>query len=175
MALIVEDGTGLASADAYISLADANTYWTDRGNSTWDAAADADKEEAIRRATEYLDSTFEWVGVRVSQTQGLDWPRYDVIDKDGYGIDSDAIPNKLAQATARLAVNALSGDLLPVLDAGSVKSTRSKVGDLEKETVYQDGGAPRYQSYDFVTRMLRGLYVGKASNGGLSVVKMARG
>ncbi len=35
MSLIVEDGTGLSTAESYISVADATTYHTDRGNATW--------------------------------------------------------------------------------------------------------------------------------------------
>ncbi len=35
MALIVEDGTGLSTAESYISVADATTYHTARGNSSW--------------------------------------------------------------------------------------------------------------------------------------------
>ena len=35
MALEVEDGTGKSTAESYISVADATTYHTARGNSTW--------------------------------------------------------------------------------------------------------------------------------------------
>jgi len=35
MSIVVEDGTGLATAETYISVADATTYHTARGNSAW--------------------------------------------------------------------------------------------------------------------------------------------
>lgn len=35
MALIVEDGTGLSTAESFISVADAVTYHTNRGNTSW--------------------------------------------------------------------------------------------------------------------------------------------
>ena len=35
MSLIVEDGTGLSTAESFISVADATTFHTDRGNSAW--------------------------------------------------------------------------------------------------------------------------------------------
>jgi len=35
MALVTEDGTGLSTAESYISVADATTYHTARGNSSW--------------------------------------------------------------------------------------------------------------------------------------------
>ena len=38
MALTVEDGTGLVNADAYISVADADTYFLASANATWAAA-----------------------------------------------------------------------------------------------------------------------------------------
>ena len=37
MALIVEDGTGLANAESYVSVADATTYHTNYGNTAWTA------------------------------------------------------------------------------------------------------------------------------------------
>jgi hypothetical protein len=35
MALIVEDGTGLANAESYVSVADATTYHANIGNTAW--------------------------------------------------------------------------------------------------------------------------------------------
>ena len=35
MALIVEDGSGVAGADSYLSVADADGHHADRGNAGW--------------------------------------------------------------------------------------------------------------------------------------------
>ena len=74
MALVVEDGTGLSTAESYISVADADTYHSDRGNALW-TGTDAVKEEALRQATEYLDATYDWKGSISLTTQALNWPR----------------------------------------------------------------------------------------------------
>lgn len=54
MALIVEDGTGLADAESYLSVADADTYHADRNNEAWQDYSTAEKEAALRKATQYI-------------------------------------------------------------------------------------------------------------------------
>lgn len=81
MALIVEDGTGLAAAEAYASVAEADTYHTARGReATWtDLDADV-KERALRLATDYMQQAYRslWAGTRKTTAQALDWPRWNV-------------------------------------------------------------------------------------------------
>lgn len=55
--LIVEDGSGLANAESYVSASDAASYAADRGLTF--PASPADKAEAaLRRATAYIDNTY---------------------------------------------------------------------------------------------------------------------
>ena len=71
MVLIVEDGTGKADAESYLSVADADTYHTKHGDSAdWDGASTGDKEEALRMGTQYLDATYNtlWIGSRANET-----------------------------------------------------------------------------------------------------------
>lgn len=133
MAFTVEDGTGLADANAYISVAFADTYFLDRGNATWAAALTADKESAIVRSTDYLDKRFglKYKGVKESSAQGLEWPRAGAIDNDGYLFDD--VPRNLEKATAEYAVRALSLVLAPDNSNSGVKTTRKKVGPIETE------------------------------------------
>jgi hypothetical protein len=44
MTLIVETGQGLPDAESFISVADADTYFTARGNAVWAALTDDAKE-----------------------------------------------------------------------------------------------------------------------------------
>lgn len=113
MAFTVEDGTGLPTANAYISEADADTYHADRGNAAWAAAASADKETAIVRATDFLDQEFTWQGVRRTDTQRLEWPREDVFDAEDAEVAFDAVPRQIEEATAEVALIALTEDLAP--------------------------------------------------------------
>lgn len=158
MALIVEDGTGLANSNGYISVADADTYHADFGNPTaWSGATTAVKENAIRMATQYLDAVFggRWKGLRNLSTQALHWPRSNVSDYDDFVLSSSAIPIQLEQSAAVLALANVNGDtLLPdVTDPSAVKSTKSKVGPLSSEKEYF-GGKAHYKKYSLVDSLV---------------------
>ena len=122
MALVTEDGTGQSTAESYISVSAADTYFAARADAVWTALTTAAKEASLRKATEYLDAVYglRWAGIRVNSTQALDWPRYYVERRDVSGenyrgvlfYDSDAVPTIVARACAELAVRASAGDLL---------------------------------------------------------------
>ena len=223
MSLIVEDGTGLATAEAYISVADATTYHAARGNSTWNdvvelmtldvapsgagwavgdtitgatsaktctvlerlttltyhvkdrsgaftlgevlsngtatadqgaanptfAAVDTMREQWLRKATEYMTQMYRrrWQGVRMSETQALDWPR------DGVVIDSweeanNAVPVEIARACAELALKVAAAELYPDLAQGVI---REKVGVIEVE---YNKASPQRTRYSAIEAML---------------------
>jgi hypothetical protein len=57
--MIVEDGSGIVGANSFATVAEADTYFADRGgNTVWDALADADKEAALIVATDYIEKKF---------------------------------------------------------------------------------------------------------------------
>ena len=137
MALIVEDGSGLANADSYISVADADTYHLNLGReSSWVDKDDEFKEFSLRRATNYMVQFYRlsWKGNRVLATQKLDWPRQGVV-VDSFEIADDDLPVDIANACAELAFKTIgttpSGvDLAPDLKP---KKKRVKVGPIETE------------------------------------------
>lgn len=133
MALVPEDGTGLANANALASLTYCNTYHSDRGTSTW-TGDDADKEAAIVRATAYLSEKYDWMGYRLKGrqdsegAQALAWPRQGVIDQEGIYVNTDEIPIEVQKATAELALYELvnPGALDPTYTAsGVIKSVKA--------------------------------------------------
>ena len=68
MAIVVEDGTGKSTAESYISVADASTYHTARGNTAWAAlTTDALREAALRKATDFMRQVYRsrWQGYKV--------------------------------------------------------------------------------------------------------------
>src|SRR6187549_997723 len=117
MSLIVEDGTARADAESYISVADANSYHVSRGtpDADWADLDTADKESALRRATDYMLATYRlrWKGSPVNGTQALDWPRYNVQRDQSFltYIQPTVIPNEVKRACAELAVRAHAGPL----------------------------------------------------------------
>lgn len=153
MALIVEDGTGLAVADSLCSLEQATAYHAGLGNAAWaNLASDTEREVMLRRATAYMEAIYRtlWAGNRLIVTQALSWPRTLVPVKDYAGAyyASDEVPVIVANACAELALRAISGDLAP--DVGRLKK-RVKVGEIETE--YADS-ATGYTRYRLVDKML---------------------
>lgn len=76
MAIIVEDGTGLATANSYASVSDVRVYFSIRPEDTAiTALTDVQIENLLTRSTELLDLYFSYSGTRKTETQALEWPR----------------------------------------------------------------------------------------------------
>ena len=116
MTLIVEDGTTLpVNANSYITLEYANDYNSNRVHGqAWAALTDAVKEQSIIYATQIFENLPKWNGYprynlassqvdNVQKVQYLRWPRSGVVDRDGYTLDYDRIPDFLKQASAEFA------------------------------------------------------------------------
>lgn len=147
MALVVEDGTGLANAESYISVAAASARHTSLGNLAWaTAASDTIREQALRRAAAYMEQAYRerWRGTRLLRAQALSWPRYGAM-ADGYPIDSNIVPADVAAVNADLALRALSDDLNADLERGVL---RKKLGPIEKEFDPYSPQQKRYRAID---------------------------
>lgn len=146
MALVVEDGTGLANAEAYISVADADAYFAARGNAAWAELSTDQKEQALRLGADYMGQVYgpRWCGERATSTQALDWPRTDACN-----IASNVVPVAVKRANAELAVrSATTGALLS--DAGA-QVKQETVGPIS--VTYADG-ARQYVKYQAVDATL---------------------
>lgn len=165
MTFTVEDGTGLADANAYVSVADADSYFSLRGNAVW-TGSDAVKQAAIVQATDYLDATYRWKGAIESLTQALSFPRIGIYDPQGRDIDS-IVPQKVKDACCELAVVALSGALLGNT-SNSDYVTREKVGEIEVE---YSASAPSTTKYLLVDRLVSGLHNGSAGGANARVIR----
>lgn len=113
MALVVEDGTGLTTANSYATVAEADSYLETNSHvfTTWDALDDTAKGNALQQATLYLDRYVDWFGTKVYQDGALRWPRSGVKDRDGFYYAINEIPVPLKQATAELAYELSQEDL----------------------------------------------------------------
>lgn len=159
--------TVVVGNDVYLSVADADSYWSARNNSTWSAATTAEKEKALIEATQYIDGAFSFVGTQKTDNI-LAWPRFDVFIRTGnfagVSYDSATIPPQVKNACAELALQALSSRLIEVTDRGGMVK-REKVDVLEVE--YFDG-APGGKTYTFAALILRPLLNSSSSNKKLS-------
>jgi hypothetical protein len=170
--LIVEDGTGRADAQSYASVSDADTYHASRGNVSWAGTMTADKENALRRAADYMEQEYrlKWKSRRTTVGQALDWPRWGVQMEDvGFGryaayIEPHTIPAQVVQACCELAFRALSGPLAPDLQRQVIATT---IGPIRKEYA---PGTPQYVRYRAVDLLLKPLL----QSGGMGI-QMVRG
>ena len=100
----------------YGTLAASKTYHSERGNTAWADGADADLTIALQRGTEFIDHRFIFSGFKVDgRDQVREWPRFDVIDREGFGVDSTTVPVEIEKATYEAALRELAspGSLTP--------------------------------------------------------------
>lgn len=164
MAFTVETGASIVGANSYLSVADCDTYWTDRAGdaagyaTAWAAATTDQKQAALIRATAYLDAMYEWAtGVKYDEDQGLAWPRSGSIDRHGYDIDQDVIPQPIKDAVAELAARALSADL----GGGDQGREMTTVSAGSVSVSYRPGSDAK--TYPLVDAILRGLIIGSGN------------
>lgn len=129
--IVVEDGTGVADANSYVSVADARTYASNRG-----IVLPSDDDEVaamLIRSTDYLEAQeCRYQGKRTSSSQSLAWPRTGVfLNCDE--VPSNVIPKSLIAAQVQLAMAINAGfDLQPNVSPQDYV-TREKVGPIETE------------------------------------------
>jgi hypothetical protein len=146
VALTVEDGTGLAAADSYISIADALTYHAAMGNTAWAAATEAAQEIALRRAAQYIDTRYKYRGERKNLNQSLEWPRVDY-EPDGR---TEAWPvANLKAACCEAALRALSDTL--TADVSTDQVIEETVGPITVRYASKSGQT-RYPVVDDLLR-----------------------
>ena len=115
--LIVEMGEGLENAESYIDLAYLQAYATKRGLDITGIT-----EANIIKAMDYFESSYQFKGTKLVETQALAFPRLinGVVE----------YPVRVKNAVCELTIKSKSAELL----ADSERATkREKVGDIEVE------------------------------------------
>lgn len=162
MALVLQDGTGtVVGANAYLSVAAFKEYHDLRGNSYAAAADDTAIEQAIIRATDYLDQRFNFVGrALAAREQTTAWPRLAAYDRDRNLVVG--LPAEVLEATAEYALRALTAALNPDPErdasGAAILSKSEQVGPISESVTYAAGGStsfvmPKYPAAD--QRLLR--------------------
>lgn len=198
--LIVEYGSCPEGSNSYISLADAETYATDRG--LWPVTPDvpgendgdpavpdpvmvAAKESALLRAADYLN-TLQWRGQPVDWQRTMAWPRIGVQLPDGGTIPMSLVPKAVAQAQIELAGLIYGGTnpLAPVERGGKViaeshSTTEGSIdvigGDSKSDSYTYADGAPIETYFPAVSGLLRALLAIIPGKSGARIVEVGRG
>lgn len=155
MPLTIEDGSIVADADSYITVAEY-TAWA---NARFDASratlpADTAAYEAIiLRAMDYFE-TLSFIGELVEDNQPLQWPRaWAVID--GYSVESREIPKQVKTALYELAYAEEKAEGMSNVIEREVSS--EKVGPISIS--YESGSSSR-SVVPSISRTLRKLISG---------------
>ena len=114
MALVVEDGTGLANSNSYVTESEYETYLDNHGLTD----PTGDTEAALVRATSYIDAKYrgQFQGWKVfGRLQALEWPRHNAYDASGEYISYLTIPIELKYAVIEAAIREKTspGSLMP--------------------------------------------------------------
>jgi hypothetical protein len=138
MAVTITATVGSASANSYVTLAEAATYMEGRLNaSSWETDASTDeKNRALVEATRELTNR-AWKGYRVDSTQALSWPRQWAVDPDSPTqdyFDTDVVPQRVKDATMELAFQFILAGTTDVASLESSYGVRSEtVGPVATE------------------------------------------
>jgi len=122
-------------------MAEADAYFDTRIDAgAWINADADDHESALVTATLLLDEN-QFIGVAVSSTQSLAWPRKDAIYFDPKlgmekSVTTDTYPKRVKVATFEMALHLLTNENL--LDNKTQTFERIKVGSIEIEDSTKD-------------------------------------
>lgn len=167
MAVTIVATAGSASANSYVTLAEADTYMEARLNATlWDAATDDSCNRALVEATREID-VLSYLGKRTSDTQALSWPRDFAVNPDDPNADyydTTVVPTRVKDATCELAFQFIKAG---TTDVAALESTagivRKKIDVLETEysEFNREKGLERYpRVVNYIRPLLDGGYGG---------------
>jgi hypothetical protein len=167
MTLVVEDGTIVADANSFVTVAEVDARAAELATAeaaAWIAESDTTKKEnAIIVGTEWFGDTLytRWRGARTSEEQTLDYPREGVVTPDGRAIASDQIPAELKRANCDISIESLSDPTLtpdvPAKQVGVTQMRRKSSSGAEEEYHYEGGTTVAGTSYRKIVRGLRPL------------------
>lgn len=132
MASTIDATVGGASANSYVTLQEAATYFGDRlHKDAWTNASAPDKTAALIWAAKVIDSRISWLGTRASSTQARAWPRAYVRNPDPANstadttccyLPADAIPQDIKDAQCEMALALLASDITATPDSAGIGS-----------------------------------------------------
>lgn len=140
MSLVIEDGTEVANAQSYVTVAEVVAFAAARGI-VLPSTADSAMEILIHKAMDMLESLeVQFQGSRVTSTQPLAWPRKEVT-VNGFPVPETTIPALLKKGLCQLATDASVTPLMPNGDGREV--IEEKVDVLSTKYAERGNTAPQ--------------------------------
>src|SRR5210317_143211 len=103
------------NTNSYVTIAEADAYFETRIDSAeWESSTDDIKEQALVTATQLIDDR-HWIGLAVSPSQALAWPRKEAIYYDprmgqDITIAENEVPTKVKIAVYEQALHLLQNE-----------------------------------------------------------------
>lgn len=161
--MIVEDGTGLENANSYVSVLDADNYFSARGVTEWESLEEAQKETALIKATDYIDNVFQWLGKKLTAEQALRFPRKKLFDYEGEEVEG--IPTALKQAVCDAALLSASGTELFQTSEVNGDVVSENITSLSFTYSQNERKITSRTLYDAINTKLRGLFKDRSKSG----------
>lgn len=143
MPIVIAD-VGAVNANSYVTVAAADTYFSDSfGRSLWASSSQENREAAVITASRSLDMYMTWEGYQATTSQSMEWPRNGASDKTGRSYANDIIPGPVKFATFELAYYIIENG---GLSFAQQSIDRVKVGPVDVEFTPQsvDAGIPSF-------------------------------
>ncbi len=144
--LLLEDGTGVINSSSYVSLEDFQAHISNTGIDT--TLSDDQKSSVLNDAAFFLDTNITFIGSRLKEEQGLEFPRVErynlgIYSRTGNPTISDIIHPKyeLKKAILYLAsYNLVNNETTSSVSNPRVKRLKEKLdATAEIDTTYEDG------------------------------------
>ena len=140
MALILEDGTGVTNANAYISLAEFQSFASARFIDLDDYESDQINGAIVIASVDFISVNYDFKGDPLTTTQGMTLPT------DEVEINSD-VKNATYQAALLSLKGRLFVDTTEININGAVSSESKSVGSLSKSVEYAENGRKYTNKY----------------------------
>jgi hypothetical protein len=151
---------GGAGSNSFVTREGANTRLGDRYDAgAWVAATDANKDKVLVTVSLRIDEE-SFLGYKVSTTQALKFPRYDIYDEDGNAYAVDSNPEPLIRAVCIGALELLRANWLAETGLDNIDFLSTGTVQIKQFTQSSVGRLPAQSC-----RLLRHLMSGGSSGG----------
>ena len=131
MAFTFDSTPSSSVSNSYLSVQEADDYFAGRfGADKWMTFTNTQKQQLLVTASKQLD-TAVYGGRRAEQIQSMQWPRFGLVDGDGYAISDLVIPAKMKEATCEMAYWIWTEEDRLLSDTEILQVDTYKVGPLD--------------------------------------------